>query len=267
MTGYGQCVRAGQCEDAVRQVSAEGRSIYVGAAATQPLCATCIRYLRYALAALPLDIAELSDRLVPSMAVRYRAPDMPTQPRVKLHAPLPLDGSAMALQSLIDHEVTSWAESVADAAGVPWDTGLAGRSRQLHRVHNGCQLLAYRTDWLLALPAVRHRVRSAGEHPLDGWPEDLRARMDFDDHGEVWIDRDGTEGALTLFDLHAQVEGFVGRATGDRAPMPCPKCERRALVREHRSGRVTCRYCWREMSDAHYEELVRIASALFGVDR
>lgn len=260
----GECVRGRACADRRSTVDPDFGRVTVGAPSRQPLCDTCIRHLGYTLVALPLDVAELGALLVPSMAVRYRPPDMPAPTRVKLHAPLPLDGSAMALQDLIDHEVTSWAESTADAAGVPWDSRLEDRTRQLHRVRNGCQLLAYRIDWFLALPPTAHRVRSAGEEPTDGWPDEQRARMDMDPHGEWWIDRDGTEGALALFDLHRQVEGFVGRTPADRCPVPCPACERRALVREHRSRRVVCRYCWRPMTDDAYEQLVNVLDRTFG---
>lgn len=229
-------------------------------------CATCVRYLRYAMIGFPLDCAELTTLMVPSMAVTYRSPDLPTQPRVKLHAPLPFNAAPEAVRALIAHELTSWAESTAVEAGVSWDTYLADHSRIGARVQAACQLLDYRLDYFLGLPPVLHEVRSTGEDPRDGWDEAAQARM-IRRHGKWWIRRDGTEGALALFALHRQVEQLAGRTLGGECKMACPACRRPALKREHRAGKVICRYCWRQMTDAHYEQLLDVTSDLFEVNR
>lgn len=265
----GRCVRERDCVDAAKAPATPGEPPrYVGAPAAGPFCGTCVRYLRYAIAGLPYDMAELGQLLAPSLAVRYRPPDLPgPPPRVRLHSPMPLNGAALDLQALIDHEVTSWAESVADAAGVAWDSDLEARQRPAYRVRNGCQLLAYRHEWLIALPPVTHRVRSAGERPTDGWPVESIDRMTTDDHGELWIDRDGVEGALVMFNLRRTVEGFVGRTPADRCKLPCPKCHRPALVREHRNRRIVCRYCWHPIPDDEYDRMLDRLSAGLGVLR
>ncbi|MEV1295220.1 hypothetical protein [Pseudonocardia sp. NPDC049635] len=266
----GRCVRERDCVDAVKAAATPGGPpVYVGAPTTGgAFCDTCVRYLRYAIAGLPYDVAELSTLLAPSLAVRYRSPDLPgPPPRVKLHSPMPLDGTALDLQALIDHEVTSWAESVADFAGVDWDSDVAARSSQRRRVHDGAQLLAYRYEWLLGMPPVWHRVRSAGERPTDGWPVESIDRMEPDDHGDLWIERDGVEGALVMFALRRTVEGFAGRTPSDRCKLPCPKCQRPALVREHRNRRIVCRFCWHPMGDNEYERMLDELAGGLGVLR
>jgi hypothetical protein len=267
-----RCYRGFLCKDAETVVDVEGRRVSVGALTGdegRAYCPTCVRYLRYALNALPLDIAELSTLLAPTMQISYKDPLLlgAGAPRVKLHAPLPLDGNAEALQALIDHEVTSWAESTAREAGVAWDTWLADHSRQGARVQAGCQLLAYRLEHFLGLPPVPHRVRSTGLDPLDGWDPDVIAERVYERAGDVWIDRDGTEGATVLFDLHDQVEGFVGRTPARRIALPCPKCQRPTLVREYRSQKVVCRFCFRTWTDDEYETFVDVTATLFEVPR
>ena len=157
--GRPRCARAARCEDAQPITTDDGTS-YTGGALVHDgshLCPVCTRYLGYALTGLPLDVAELSLHMAPTLQITYRDPDVPAAPRVKKHAPLPINGRAEALQALIDHETGVWAQAVADA---------------------------------------------------------------------------------------------------DRCRIPCPKCERRALVRERTRGRVVCRCCWRQMSDDDYEQLL-----------
>lgn len=270
-----RCIRGRSCEAAEPAVDDDGAR-YQLPAETDPdraLCPTCIRYLRYALAALPLDVAELTTLLVPSMQISYRDPDMPAPTRSKKHPPLPMDGNAEALRALIDHEVTCWAEAVADEAGVDWSSHWANRSRIGSRVQVACQLLGHRLDWLLGMPPVRYPARSTGEHPTDGHDPDLVTVDDLD----YWTVRDGTDAALLLLDLHRQTERFVGRAAADRCPVPCPRCQRQSLFREHprvvvsgtvrlgSAGQVVCRVCWAQLTDDEYGQLTDITCQLFGV--
>lgn len=255
--GRPRCARAARCEDAQPITTDDGTSCTAGALVHDGshLCPVCTRYLGYALTGLPLDVAELSLHMAPTLQITYRDPDVPAAPRVKKHAPLPINGRAEALQALIDHETGVWAQAVADAAGVPWSQRWARHSRRGNRVQKACQLLQYRVQELLALPVQWHETRSAGEHPLDGWDADWLAAMDYWD-GRWWVPRTGLDAALALFELHAATERLTGRADADRCRIPCPKCERRALVRERTRGRVVCRCCWRQMSDDDYEQLL-----------
>jgi hypothetical protein len=266
-----RCVRGQDCEEAalVEDPDQPGERYRVGALVHDgPLCPTCLRHIGYALGSIPWDVAELTTLLVPSMEVRYRDPDMPTGPGGKKHPPLELNVHAEALRALIDHEVTTWAEFVAEEAGVPWDSSTAAAQRLGRRVQDGCQLLAHRLPWLLGIPEREYEARSTGEHPTDGHDPDQITY----DGSRYWLRRDGVTAALLLLRLHEQVQRFTGRAPADRLPVPCPACLLRGLHREHprgagRPGRVVCRACWREMTDDAYEHLVDITMFVFGVAR
>lgn len=259
-----RCVRADRCEDRETVVDDQGDRITYGAVTAgehRALCDTCIRQLRFALQRLPLDVAELTTLLVPTAAVTYRSPDLPAQPRVKLSAPLPLNAPAEGLRALIDHEVTAWAESLADDLGMPWDSRALATSRIGHRIVTCCTFILGWLDHFLGLPAQEHRARSAGEDPLTGHDLD---RVTYDGR-DYWVRRNGTEAALVLLNLHLRALAFAGWNPVDRVPVPCPACERPAMVRERPIRKVVCRCCWREMTDDAYEALIDVLGDTFGV--
>lgn len=255
-----RCVRGDQCEDRTTILDPDGLvpRIVVGAQLVNldaQLCPTCTRYLRYALQGFPLDVVELEQRYQPSMQVRLRPADMPAQPRVKLHSPAPLNLHAYALVELVAGELNEWSISTAAAAGVPWSRELAARSSVEHRVRNACLLLINQLDWFLGLPDVEHPVRSSGADQLDGWSAESVARMTWREDC-WWIARNGTEGALLVFELRRQLEQFLGKSPADRVFIRCPnpECGRRGMVREHRACRVVCRLCWHSITDDQYEK-------------
>lgn len=263
-----RCARGSRCEDALDVVTESGAKSWEGQVTgneDHAFCPTDVRYLRYALAGLPLDCAELTLMLAPTLAITYRPPDEPDQPRVKLHAPLPLRAAPEAVRALIDHEITSAAEATAAEAEMSRATYLAEVGMRIGaRVQLACKLIDGHLDHFLGLPLQWDQVRSAGEDPRDGWDDDAKARMRQDPQGHWWIQRDGTDRALAIFDLHRQVEHLAGRTRTDQA-IPCPHCERPALRREHRENRAVCRSCWTPMSDDDYDLYVKTLAAGFEV--
>lgn len=236
------------------------------------LCQACTNRVAYALGSLPADVEDLSDLLEPTGEQHWQDPDMPFQPRQKKAPPLPLRESVLALQELIDYEVTVWAESVSDADQANWDSYAAEHSRRPERVARACGLLRYRLVAFVELGETEHRARSLTTRRADGHDEDrtTRARDDY------WVSREGWEGALLLVDLHERAERFAGRHPGDRIPVPCARCHRRALVREHRvsseegrrygqPGKVVCRACCSEMSDDDYDSFRLAALKAYGI--
>lgn len=261
--GPGRCAAGQRCVDAALARDPNGRVLgKVGAALVPPsttLCPGCVRNVGYALGALPGDVTELFTLLAPSMAVRYRHPDIPATPRVK-KAPLPIALAPLTLIELIDHELGVWAASVAEATG--------GRSEYVRhlaapleqRVLDAAWFLRTNLTRLLQVGEVEHPARSLKVRRGDGherlrlgwgWVGDQRARHDW------WTTRTGVTGALLLWDLHLQAERIAGRTPADGVPVPCPKCMRRTLVREHHSRRVLCRSerCTHFMSDDQYEHM------------
>lgn len=262
--GEARCAAGQRCVDAEPARDPSGRVIgRVGAALTPPsttLCPSCVRNVGYAITALPRDVTELFTLMTPSMAVRYRHPDIPAAPRIKLHAPLPIALQPLTILELIDHETGVWAASVAEAsAGVcRYVEHLATPLEQ--RVADAAWFLKTNLSRLVELGPVEHPARSVTARRGDGhqdlrigwgWVGDQRARYDW------WTTRTGVDGALLLWDLHLQAEKLAGRTPADRVPLPCPLCRRRTLVREHHSKRVVCRSqkCPHFMSDNAYQQM------------
>lgn len=272
-----RCARGPRCPDTETAIDTTGAPIVVPAAVTDsPLCPTCTRHLHWALQALPVDIADLTVAMnTPHLEIRYREPDMPTQPRVKKGSPAAFDIHIEALRALIDHETGTWADHLADHLHLTWSQHVARAQRVGARVQYACRFLDTHLPELLRLPAHTYRCQSTGERPEDGHdPDTVTVKA-----GHVWIERSGLDAALLLLRLHEQVEHVVGRAPSDRLPIPCPACHRTTLFREHgvpnvvtatlrpgREGRVVCRSCWHQMSDDAYARLQDVTSLVFGVN-
>lgn len=271
-----RCARGPACpvREHVPTTDGPGHTIGAEAAPGYVFCEACLRAIRYALRAIPIDIAELTMLFAPENAIRYRDPDMPTQHGGgKKHPPLPINGNAEALRALIDHEITCWAESTAEAAGIEWSSTWAGQSRIGARVQAGAQLLERNLPWLLSLHDVEHPARSTGLNPTDGHDEDAVTYSGRD----YWIRRNGADAALLFLRLRDQVERFVGRTPADRCPVPCPRCRTQNLFRVHErvafsgttrpgtAGHVVCRTCWKAYTDDEYDALSDVTALLFGV--
>lgn len=240
-----------------------------------PLCATCLRFVRYAIGSLHVDLADLTTLMEPSMEVRHRDPDLPDQPRVKLSAPLPWGGRgehAEGIRAAIVNEVTEWAEAVTDATGGTWDPEWVESVRDGYRVQHLAGILAEHTLFLVTLPPARRRLYSTGVDPAAG-RDDVETYQ-----GAAWAMRDGAEAALTFLRLHEQVRAVAGRIPSDRIPLPCPRCWHKTLHREHHKamtdsfgqrseGRVVCRntHCWGVWADHEYAEMRTAAARAFGI--
>jgi len=249
-----RCRRGEGCADATELRDAEERFIgKVGALLSAldvcGLCGACVRFARYATSDLRRDWDDLDEAKYPTLEVRLRHPDLPSQPRIKLHSPAPLRVDAVDLRDLIAHEVDWICASVVDAA----DAGREWPHDSRDRLDEACQLIIIHFDTLLTLPATAHPARSIAAEPWEGHPPDALTCED----GVWWVHRDGPDMALRLWDLHTMAELFTGRAGSDLLPVPCPACQRKSLVREHRANRVYCRRpkCDLFMGDDAYEEL------------
>lgn len=211
------------------------------------LCPSCSGRLGLALDELPRLVAELSLASIPTMEVQYRTVDITSS--APLYPPIPIDEQADALIRLIDHEVTTWAELVADAAGLAWSSADAAASRWGHRIQASCQLLGYRRDQWLALPAHEYRARSLTVNPWSTAGEDDVTRYGDD----YWCSRDGVDAAVLVLDLHHRASRFTGGGAADHIPIPCGYCNNRTLRRDHESGVVRCRTCGDTKTDDGYD--------------
>lgn len=225
------------------------------------LCEACVRAVEYAIRSLPRDVRDLERLLPPSISPKLRDPDLPEQPRVKKPPPLPMDSQAWTTLELIVYETTVWAESVADAAGLEWDSDLAERASFEYRVQASCALLEGLLEKFLGLVDVEHRARSRTVEASDGHDLDRTVRS----RDDVWTTRDGWQAALLLEELHKDVQRLCGRHPGDRILTPCPACHARAVVREHHNDRVVCRACDHAQSDDEHESFLEAASRVFGI--
>lgn len=266
-----RCVRGSKCVDSLPATVAHEPGAFmtvrqVGALllADAPYgehgpCARCGSHIAQAIGELPADVAELFELLQPSMAIRYRDPGMPSQPRVKKAPPLPVSEDALALLELIDRELQVWADSVARAAGIRWSLAAAYRAPLQRRVAQASALLYQNTAWLIGLPEQEHPCYSATANRLDGHDGERVEMTDFGPDGAPlpMVTRTGWDGAQLLLQLHKDTTRMAGREPADQCPIPCPKCGRRTLVRAWFSKRVVCRHeaCEHHMSDDDYERM------------
>jgi hypothetical protein len=254
--------RAGQCCTAGEDVHDDagehlGR---LGAVTDAPLCEDCTRTALVAIRNLPDDMIELNERLMPSGAMVFHDPEMPSPARVKKAAPLPFDEYVYTLMELVDYETTLWVESVADAEGFEWDSSAAEHSRRQFRVEKACELLADRIQTLVQLPAQQHRAHSLTADPSDGHNPDTTTRY----RGDYWSNREGWEAALRFIELHRLAEHHIGKRARNHIQVPCPGCNEQRLEREHHNDRVICRQCDLRMSDDDYDSFIEHALATVG---
>lgn len=242
MTGPDErrCARGRRCLDRIDLTGGSHDPEWVGVILADDetgICRPCVETVRDGIAQLPDDVTHLRLLLPPSMAVRYRDPGIPDQPRIKLHAPIPLRLDPLALIELIDHEVCAWAESVCREVGIGWSRHHADRLRMQDRITRAADVLLAHLPVLLGLGDTEHPARSLGLRRADGHDPDRTVRAPWD----YMVTRTGCEGALVLLDLHAKAVRKVGAAPSTAAIMACPRCHRRSLLRDHTRRRVYCR--------------------------
>lgn len=223
---------------------------------TQGLCAADSGRLRYTLGQLPELVARLHVAHLPNLAVRYRAMDI-TDGEERL--PIPLNEHADALTRLLDHELRTWADAVADTAGLveagEWHPDLWDRMRVGVRVTQACELLHHRhTQWLAHGP-IEYRARSLGAHRVDGLDEDA---VTFNGR-DAWITRTGGEAAAHLLGLANRARTLAVPDGTDWIPVPCRRCKARRLHRHHRRRLVVCHGCGDERTDDAHDEFLAAA--------
>lgn len=258
-----RCRAARRCADAETVQLEDGETERLGALIEQgPLCVDCVQAAVVALRELPRDLAELSLRIIPGGSQQFRDPDMPDQPRSKKAAPLPFDEYVFTLMELIDYETGLWAESVADADGLEWDSYLAEHSRQGDRVTRACALLGHRLTTLIHLPVQQHRAHSLTHDPSHGHDPDTTTRY----RGDYWANEAGWEAVVRMVDLHRRATRHIGRVPRNHLPVPCPKCGEKRLAREHHNDRVICRNdtCDLKLSDDDYDDFLEHALETLG---
>lgn len=251
-----RCLRGDACADVCELRDEAGAWIANMGALLGPhdacgLCRVCNARARHATRYLLLDWLDMGVLMKPTGEIRFRDPDVPTAPRVKLHSPMPLRAAPLDWQILAHHEATCIADTIALALDQPQPFA----SAKMHaRFSQAATFIHDHWDALLVLGPTEQRARSEGYDETEG--------NDLDDvrytDGDVWIVRDGPEMASRLFDLHLSAERKTGVAAVDVLPVPCPACARpRTLVRDHRANSVHCRNkrCAHYMSDDAYDEL------------
>jgi hypothetical protein len=205
--------------------------------ATRGLCEACRRELDNALIHITGDVVELS------MLIGRIAPSVPgeivsSSPALKI----PLQVNVEALRAEIDSELQSWAEPVAEALGVTWDTDSVHRSRLAVRVQRAAHLLARSVDTLLSLGPQEHPAWENGEPVWDA-----------EGYQDTTV-RDGVDAAISLINLHRRAYSMLGRTKlVHRLDPPCPWCDHKTLVRHNGESHVTCETCHRSIEERHYD--------------
>lgn len=205
------------------------------------LCDGCERKLQTVIGELPRDYV----RLEAMIAVGGGGGGEPVSRSREL--PVPIRLSVEALQSEMVHEAYSWAESVADAMNMDWDTAAFERRRPAARLVAACALLESSVSVLLALRDV---VGLVPDSFSEGW---------------VATERSGLDGAVALLDLHRRAMAMSGQTTlVERLMAPCPRCERASLRRRSGSDTVSCSSCGNGFTWREYEELRDAVAATYG---
>jgi ribosomal protein L37E len=190
---------------------------------------------------------------LPSLETRYRTDD--TSRGAGAAPPILINEHADALTRLLDHEVSTNAELVAAAAGVPWDTQAAAALAPSTRIRQGCQLLGYRVEQWLRLPDNEYEARSLGTDPTDGHDPDTLDYL----FGRWWVRRDGPAAANAILRLYQAALGATGGTPSDWVPVPCRHCGRRTLHRQHATGVVRCSSCGDTRTDDAHDAFVAAA--------
>lgn len=221
-----RCRRGPRCPG--RERLDDGTTLGALIPAADGLCPACERGVQAAIGELPRDYAALNQLL----AAGSSAGGAHVSGTREL--PIPIRVGVEAVQAAILHEVTSWAESVAEVLRITWDTQDLQRCRPGYRVQRGARLLEGAVSALLALRDAVHI----------GWDTGRAAAEE----------RDGITGALVLLDLHHQTRRVAGETRlVHRLPAPCPRCWYTALERVDGDDIIRCtnercatQYTWPE---------------------
>lgn len=228
-SGERRCARGRRCADAeVDTDSNRRRGALLPASGT--LCSQCQVRLTRALNQLPRDYVQLEtilDHQLQTLEHVSGTPDLPTPTRLDV----------LTLQADIDTHLTCWAEPVAEALGITWDTQRMAAHRPGPRIVRAAHLLACNVPLLLKLEPTE----------VVGWIG-----------GPVILTRTGLDAALELLALHERAQFYVNGDSGDtKLPAPCPRCEG-TLIRRNGADQVECQHCPGVWAEADYRHLCRV---------
>lgn len=198
------------------------------------LCEACIRLAIRALGELPLDYTELHFLLASGESgitsdVVMGSSDLKVPIRVSIEA----------LQASMVHEAQAWAEPLAEKLYVDWDNEVIKHCRPGFILQKATSLLANAMTMFLLLPEQEYRYA-----------------MDSD-----WVTRDGIGGALELMRMHDLVRFAAGKTKLiHELPTPCPRCDRKTMVRHNGTDHVTCETCALRWPEDQYKRLCLVMS-------
>ena len=223
-----RCRRGNRCPDRERHDDGTVLGAHINAA--DGLCPACTRHVERGILELPRDYVDLDRLLGASSSIGGQM--VSGTPELKI----PIQVGVEAVMADIVHEVTSWAESVAEVMRITWDTQQVRRCRSGYRVQRGADLLARSVSVLLALRDVAHICWDAGRRGV--------------------VERDGITGALALLELHHRTRTVAGRTRlVHRLPAPCPRCWYTALERPNGDDIISCVNCDRRYTQDEYNRL------------
>lgn len=225
-----RCYRGPRCVDAEpSKGERHGREI----AAEAGLCPSCDRVVDRAIRELPADYVQLHSIIG---KVKGTGGEIVSGSR---ELPIPLDLGVEALASELVHAATSWAAAVSDVLGV--NIGV-----RTIRSYRPAVALAYAVEHLVGNLSVLLALRDV---PCADWVD-----------GELTaVERHGYQGATDLLVLHERARATLGltRLT-HRLPVPCPRCERPALLRRDGDDTVHCATCAHRLPWDDYQDLCNV---------
>lgn len=241
-----RCRRTTTCtwHELVRNPDGEATGERRGALLEHPgavWCDGCRGRLSIALDELPGIFAGYTLARPPSASTRYDATKTSGGGHLD-HSPVPLELRWDAAHRYVEHEAGVWADVVADTVGLVE----AGEWNGDPSLREACQLLGYRMDQWLPLPAIEYRARSIGDEPWRGHNPDTTTR----DGRDWWCTRDAATAAAELVDLHrglvrARAEYLTSTHRGEWTNHTCvrPACGSREVFYERSRSLYRCRSC------------------------
>jgi hypothetical protein len=244
-----ECRRGTDCAERTPVYNSAGeRTGWTPAMAFAPLCGGCRRTLAASLQELPAAVEAVSLEQIPTLEIVYRTDDC--NGGGNIHPPIPINTHFDAVTRLVDHELSAWAEFVAEYIRLPWSSKWAEMSRSGDRISKACTLLALHLDDFLAIGDREYRARSLGENPWSGHDPRTTRR----DASDWWCVLDGPAAGIRLIDLHRACQEITGAIATTRLKTLCRHCKRRTLNRDYTRNLITCSNCNDSMSDRAYEQ-------------
>ena len=238
-----RCARKGNCPGYERHDTGEADNdgnkaiIRIGAPlqVARGLCATCRDITGHVIAGLEQDFWKLYAELGATQSAALNS-DV-----VRSSRDIPIRANVRDIAARIVDLAVTWAEPIAERAGIDWDAALVLDHMRPHA----------------ALAKAVGVLRWHVERLIDHEPIEVR------DHGDygysTFTETDGIDAAVELCELHQRTEAILGLTDiRHHLPADCPNCDCRTMFRDNGADHVYCARCYISYAEDDYHRLVLV---------